>query len=335
MSSLLYFPHTVCKDKTLLKSALFLFDRFEYIVPYKDYLKDHPPDDIEIQETLEIIGHPIVPTSAEKEAACKEIKQVCEGKMSKSINFRLSADLDYKTKNYLIFPEKFNLETWKILQEQGLTKQLGEEVDHDFVMEEGLGYFMMAMLALSCVNDKKQLVTDRPDAFKALYLASGDEVRTEASNFNDFHHQLLKIRTKTFDFSEIPFSRLLDLRKKKNSLLKELRDNYLNNYQEFLTGLQGLDSPREIERRVQDYNAKLENDMEELEKALSTHFARSILSKTIISTVAGVFFSEAIFPLSSFFTVPAVLTGQLLEYRDKRRELLKKCKFAWLYEVDT
>ena len=39
MTTGLYFPHTICANKTILKNALFLFDELEYIVPYKGFSK--------------------------------------------------------------------------------------------------------------------------------------------------------------------------------------------------------------------------------------------------------------------------------------------------------
>jgi hypothetical protein len=330
-STALYFPHTVCNDKSLLKSALFLFDDLEYIIPWKNFDRDNPPKDPQVREAMELMGRPIMPAHVEQEAAHKEIVKVCKGKVAKKLNFRPSK----KAGNYLIFPQKFDYKTWELLEKKKLTQQLDEEFYYDYAVAPSLGHFLMAMLALACSQGKKQLVTDRPDAFKALYLASADELRSSSSNLDDVHKRLLNIRIKGFDFSRIRFSRPLNLRTKEGSLLSDLRQNYLRTHQECLSEVEKVsDNLREIDKCVESYMDKAEKDLKELKRALRVHATTTLLSKTIISTIAGIA-SETIVPSSGFLTSSAVLTGQLAGYRDKRRELLKKHKFAWLYEVGT
>ena len=258
--------------------------------------------------------------------------------MADKLNFRPSK----KPGGYLIFPQKFEYETWMLLKKQNLARQLSKELDYDFAMTQSLGHFMMAMLAVACSGDKKQkrknkkqLVTEYPDAFKALYLASGDDVRTSKSNLADVRHRLLNIRLKSFDFSKVPFSRLLELREKEEPLLADLRENYLNTYNDCLAEIEEVaDNPREIDSCIRRYTRKAERDLKELKLALRRNAASTLLSSTVISTVAGIA-SETIVPSSGFLASSAVLTGQLVKYRDKRRELLKKHQFAWLYETGT
>lgn len=334
MDTGLYFPHTMCRDKELLKSALFLFDEFEYIVPWEGFEKEYPSEDPHVQETVELIGKPIIPSPVEQKAAHKEIAQVCMGKMASQLNFRPSGKRE--DGGYLIFPQKFDQATWDLLEEKKLIKQLGKEVDYDYFMTQILGQFMMAMLALACSGNKKQkkqLVTDNPNAFKALYLASADDIRTNLSKIQDAHHWLLNIRIKSFDFKKISFSRILSLRKKETPLLHELRKNYLENHQSCLSEIEEVsNNPREIDRCIRRYTDQAEQNLKELKQALRLHSATTLLSKTIVSAVAGIA-SETIVPSSGFLASSAVLVSQLIEYKDKRRELLKNHKFAWFYEV--
>jgi len=330
MSTALYFPHTLCSDKSLLKSALFLFDDLEYIVPDAGFALNFPADDPEVQKAIELIGCPIVPTVDERKAAHAEIVQVCNGRMAKKLNFRPSKN----SERYLIFPRKFDDETWRLLKKRGLVEQLGDEVDYDYLTTNGLGHFLMAMLALACTQGKKQLITDCPDAFKALYLSSADDVHASSANPGDFSQRLLNIRTRGFDFSQISFSRLLDLRSKETALLSDLRLNYLQTHRECLAEVETSQNPREIDKCVKKYTGKAEKDLKELKRALGVNAATALLSKAVVSTVAGIA-SETIVPSSGFITSSAILCGQLVGYRDKRRELLKKHKFAWLYETGT
>lgn len=332
MATGLYFPHTVCNDKSLLKSALFLFDELEYIVPDREYPARHPPADPQVRETLELIGVPIVPTENEQKAAHKEIEQVCKGKIAKHLNFQPRAE----SEQYLIFPQKFDWKTWELLRKKKLAAQLGEENDYDFTMTTSLGLFMMAMLALSCAKREKQLVTDNPDAFKALYLASADDVQPTALKMDDVRQRLLNIRMKSFNVPSVPFARLLDLRSKEDAFLRELRTNYLATHKDCLDEIETVsDNPREIERCVARYAQKAEEGLKELKRALRINAAKTLLSNTIISTVVGMIGSKLTNPAVGYLASSGVLAGQLFDYQDKRRELLKKHKFAWLYEVGT
>ena len=327
MSTGLYFPHTTCNDEQILKSALFLFDQLEYIVPYKGYEDQHPPKNSSIRRALSIIGKPIVPTSIEKTKAKKEIETVCRSNITDNLNFKLKDE----ESSYLIFPDKFSWETWKFLERKKLTKQLGGKYGFDYITSRGLGHFMMAMLALSCAGKKKQLVTNYPDAFKALYLASADKVSKDINLIANAKHRLLNIKTKSFDFSNIPFSKLIDLRDKESSLLTELRKNYYSVHSKYMSEIESVsDNSREIDDCVTEYAIEAEKGLAELKSALRMHATTTLLSKSVISTVAGIA-SETIVPSSGYLASAAYLTGELANYNDKRRNLLKNNKFAWLY----
>ncbi|MCI0660381.1 MAG: hypothetical protein L0220_04840, partial [Acidobacteria bacterium] len=163
-----------------------------------------------------------------------------------------------------------------------------------------------------------------------------DDVRQTALQVDDARRQLLNIRTRSFDFSEVSFARLLKLRSKEDALLRELRNNYLATHQDCLNEIEGVsDNPREIARCVDRHTKKAEEGIKELKRALRINAAKSLLSNTIISTVAGVIGGKLINQSVGYLASSFVLTGHLFDYQDKRRELLKKNQSAWLYEVGT
>jgi hypothetical protein len=69
----IYYPHTGVKTTELLKSGLLLWDRVEYIAPYRPSEPDIPwigeEDDLLVREAMELLLVAHVPTDEEKASA--------------------------------------------------------------------------------------------------------------------------------------------------------------------------------------------------------------------------------------------------------------------------
>ena len=74
MDRALYFPYTTPRDQSLLKEALILWDKLEFIVPWRHF--DHNTDDEEILRALEVVGQQITPSEAAKERCHVRLKQL-------------------------------------------------------------------------------------------------------------------------------------------------------------------------------------------------------------------------------------------------------------------
>ena len=87
MQSALYYPFTGPERESFLKTALFLWDSVDFIVPYADFRPYGNTRDSD--EALEIIGRNYVPTEEDKRNAHEELKDFCHGPLPSKLNFEL------------------------------------------------------------------------------------------------------------------------------------------------------------------------------------------------------------------------------------------------------
>ena len=71
MYSALYYPHIAINDNNLIRNALLLWDKLEYITPFKDITTWNNDEDY--NNALSIISEPHVPSDEEKESAHETI----------------------------------------------------------------------------------------------------------------------------------------------------------------------------------------------------------------------------------------------------------------------
>jgi hypothetical protein len=76
MRSALYFPHTTIDNVNLVKTALLLWDKLEYIVPRQDFGSVH--GNRHVQRAMEIIGKERVPSKSEKREAHGLVEKMAE-----------------------------------------------------------------------------------------------------------------------------------------------------------------------------------------------------------------------------------------------------------------
>jgi hypothetical protein len=170
MHSALYYPHTQTKDESLLKASLFLWDSLEFIVPYDGYM--FRGNNREVAEALEVIGKPLLPSEQDKKAAHEEVVDI----VTSNIPERLALHLEDDDSRYLIYPEKFDYETWHVLKQFNLAEQYHHFGEYqDYVLSQGFGLYLMSVLAVVCAGGRKRLVTDKVDAYTALYKSISDE----------------------------------------------------------------------------------------------------------------------------------------------------------------
>ena len=155
MQSALYYPFTGPEDDSFLKTALFLWDSVDFIVPYSDFRPYGKSP--EADEALEIIGRNYVPTEEDKRNAHEELSDLCQGPLPNKLKF----DLEKPERAYSFYPEKLLHETWDMLAESKLAEIVsdGKAVRH-VATGPLFGYYMMSILAVCCSQGRKRLVTD-------------------------------------------------------------------------------------------------------------------------------------------------------------------------------
>ena len=324
MQSALYYPFTRPKSELFLKTALFLWDSVDFIVPF-DGFKPRGKSDEEI-EALEIIGRPYVPTEKDKRNAHEELEKICDSPISKKLNFKL----ENPDENYDFYPEKLLDETWRMLSQSQLAKVVTNDSNVSHASTGRLfGYYMMTILAVCCSQGEKRLVTDENDIYRTLANVLGDSASSNAAK-DDWHGRLIALTLKGPDFGDIPLKKLLDLRKTENELLTVSRRNFLDQVDKTALDIaKNADNHNIVRERIRQYTDYMENNLKELKRALRRSATSTLLSKefgfSLLAATAAVTFE----PISGGIATVGGLAKGLMDYQDRRRDLLRKHPSAW------
>jgi len=322
METAIYYPSIGCNNKELVKEALFLWDKLEFIVPDRGMSLTSGSDDKELNEAIELVGHRLVPSEEAKEIAHNEILDVVSLPDKSKLKFELS---DSKGMHG-IFPQKFMNKTWGELKSRNLYYDGTGEFSSSYVLDETLGLYMMSALAVSCAGGMKRVVTDKVDAYQSLYNSLSD--MTDGDDLKD-KTPILTIPLKGINLKDISFKRLLHLRKNEGDLLRELRTNYVKNIDDCTKEIEGVKRIDLIKEVTSDFADKMERELRELKRALRINATKTILSKEFAVVVLGIAMSN-IAPVGGALSTGALIKS-LVDYKDKRREILKKSAASWLF----
>ena len=331
MHSALYYPFTGPERESFVKTSLFLWDTVDFIVPFRDFMpRGRTRDEA---EALEIIAHPYVPTAADKQNAHEEFEKICEGEVTDQFVFDLSSPESV----YDFYPQKLLPETWDLLAESRLAHIIKSEDGVSGASTNGLfGYYMMSVLAVCCSNERKRLVTDNHDPYRALANIMVDEKQSEGEK-DDWLGRLIAISLSGPDFGDISLRRLIELRKNEDQLLQEMRRSFTNTVDETASSIaEHSNNPNVVVELINAFTAKTEKDLTELKRALNRSATSLILSKecafSVATYAAGLLASPVTGGLSLAGAVLTAggLTSALMSYQDRRRKLLRDHPTSWL-----
>jgi hypothetical protein len=332
MYSALYYPNIQIQRTDLLKTALLLWDRLEFITPFPEW--GQHADDRSVQEALELITRPHVPSQEEKRLAHQGILELATSDLPRDFLLEPS---DFETR-YRIYPQKFLPESWDALRETKLAEPHRGRFD-EWAMSSSLGLAMMSILAEACAGSELRTVTDEVSSFKLLAKSITDLHGGAFGPVGDDVERLVTISLKIVDASRISLKRLVDFRKseeaKAGASIRLLRHNYLKQIDSFVTRLASVRdhqaSRKEIERQ---FKQEMRDDLANLREALKQKRTDAVFSKDVgVAVIAAA--GMAIPPL----TVPATLlaVGALIQkasnYRAERKAMLGKHAMAWLFEM--
>jgi hypothetical protein len=174
MRSALYYPHTTIENEGLVKTALLLWDRLEFIVPWQGFQPRYR--DRQMARAMELVGAPRCPDDNEKREAHTRIEELISDRLPPKffLDRRRRPDDSYE-----VYPQKFLPDTWSLLQKARLSGRLLP--NSDYPMSEFGGLMVMSILADSCAGTTRARVTDRGDAYATIsgYLGN-DPPRPEA-----------------------------------------------------------------------------------------------------------------------------------------------------------
>lgn len=328
MNDAIYYPSIRCTNRGMVSAALFLWDSLSFIVPHEG-VAGRTGDD-ELDEALEVLGQDLVPSREAKREATAEVRQLLEAVRAGTLDLKLSSDSEEPT--YRIYPEKFEIELWNELIDEGVTAF--DAANDVFNVRDTLGLYMMSMLAAACGAGRKRLITDHTASYESLYRSLADLSPGHKSDPNSSGTTpLLTVALRGIDFDAIPFEQLLSLRREESSLQRAMRNAYLEAVDRCVGEIAShATRPDVADEIITQFASSMERDLSELKRYLKREAGQMLLSKEFGVAVLALAWSAAE-PISGGVLSAGALGRGLMQYQDRRRKLLESHASAWLYET--
>ena len=339
MRTALYFPHTEVRSKSVVHTALLMWDSLEFIVPFHAYQPHY--DDSETAEAMEVIGQKRIPTEKEK----RDLHVLVEDLISAGIpeTFRYSPASGRQDYTYEMWPQKLLGDTWDLLRSAGLTDRPLD--NHDYPMSQAAGLSVMAILADVLAGQTRARITDRGLAYATI--ANAPKVAGDAQE----PMRIVPLTLNGIAVDRLPIERLIEFRKRefkerRGSDYRALRHNYLNAIEQHFGRIANV-APHSRERVELDrvFESDMEDDLRDLKRELGFARNEAWLGKDVLTlAIAGGALLGAAAGIPDI-PVPEVVTGAgsaamlggLLGTGNKlakaRYDILRKHPMAYLYEV--
>ena len=333
MRSALYYPHTEITSKSTLATALLLWDQIRVIVPDKQYKPSY--GDREMAEAFEVIGVAHCPRESEKKEVHELIEDFATRPLPEAFTYRSVGNPD---RLFEIYPPKFLPETWEILQQAGLAA--------DYGLSESSGLMIMGLLSDCCAGKSFARVTDRNDAcarLAGLLADTGQQGQATAES-----QQLGTVSLDVIDPTQIPFEKLLDLRRKEQKIwsgrqLKELRHRYLERLQTEAAKLGEFTKESDIAECKRQFQDDMREDLGALKEELKLEAKATLATKefmgTVVTAVGTIAAAAALHPVAGVVSAAGTmatiggLIGTKSKFAQSRRRILLAHPMAYVYEV--
>lgn len=349
MLTALYYPHTVLRgggphnphrDEGLLKTALLLWDRLEFIVPHEGFPIRNSYSSREFNQAIELIGSGIVPNKTQKQRAHKMVEEL--------VTSPLPADFAWDERipddqRYEIYPGKFLWETLDALKQTNLAMPGGGGADEDWVMGRNVGLAIMSILAEACAGTQKRLVTDQSNSYRLLARSIAELHKVPDGHAATDSERLVTIAAKLVDPKQFTLEELIKLRereqKKPGDQLRKLRIKFMTHVDTFVKRIAECHGDtadiQEIERQ---YEEEMRGDLVELQDSLKRNRTDVLASKDF---GVGTFATAGSAIMAAGYSIPAMslvaATGTVgtlwasgRAYKAKRRDVLSKHAMSWL-----
>jgi hypothetical protein len=343
MRSALYYPHTTIENEGLVKTALLLWDRLEFIVPWENFRPHHA--DRQMARALELIGVPRCPDDNEKKEAHTRIKELIDGRLPPQffLDHRRRSDEPYE-----VYPQKLLPKTWSLLQKASLSGKLLP--NSDYPMSEFGGLMVMSILADSCAGTTRARVTDRGEAYATISSYLGNDPQGPKIKRSDASEQLVPVSLKVLDAPSMKLTDLIELRereeKESGHSLRDLRHRYVASLEDYVSKITNQKATKaDAQTILNEYAQDMERDLRELRKELGFAFKDAILSKEMLVTALAAVGTVASWALDVPVSLTGIVTtggvpvtiGGLLAVRNKylsaRHTIMKNHPMAYLYEI--
>ncbi|MCJ2105915.1 hypothetical protein MKK70_11115 [Methylobacterium sp. E-041] len=340
MKSAVYYPHTQLKQPGVLKSALLLWDKLEFIVPYKDFELEHPDKDV--QDGLEVIGSAYCPSEEDKSNAHAMIEDFATGPLPESFLYHGDRVNDFY--RYGMFPEKLLPETWGMLRELRLVGR--DSYNGHVPLEDSAGLALMSILADCCAGKTKTRITDRGIAYAALTNLMTNQGQAGC----DQYELIVPITFSVIKTSDIPLKNLVAFRRREAAkgghAIRDLRHRYLDCLNKQIGSLKDVAKHSDRIEINRQFEVEMTDDLKFLRDELRSSkkevfFSKEIVMSAVAATASFIAASKGV-PLDipgvwnaagSAITIGGILSTQN-KFASSRAAIMKKHPMAYLYELE-
>lgn len=332
MYTAVYYPFKSVQSKKLLKLALLLWDRLEYIIPgYGDEWMER--SDTEEAEALNLVGHGVVPDGQQQQLAHDMIAEMLTSPACKSALLKAEG----KSK-VTIFPGKFKENTRYLLAEHGLGVAAEFDSKGYWTPSKPLGLIMMAMLAEACAGSQKRMVTDQASSYKTLTTSILHIHEGPPENVSVPMEQLVSVALKTVDADQFTIQQLIEFRRDANGpqahQYRELRHRFLGRVDHYASKIAKCSQESDIDELERLYKQEMEDDLANLKDALKDTRTTALIQVGIDTLIAG---ASLVLPEGSSKLGVCKRIGSLVNtskaYSKERRAELRKHPMSWLFEL--
>ena len=347
MYTALYYPYAEISNESILKTGLLLWDKLEYICPYRGYPQN--PRSYNVGAALELISKPHLPSKEEKRLMHSEVEKLISSELPDWFIFiPENPELGYS-----IYPQKMFDETWQLLLNSDFVKRATAHSTEDswysgneYIMSSSLGLTLMSILADCCAGSQKRMVTDEVDSYSALtrYIPQIDEgqylglkgLKVSKTPFAEPHYEkLITVSLKSLNLDDIDIKQLINLRereaKENDTLLRELRRNYFTNLDSYIKQLtEEARHEGDCAEILRTFEIAAEDDLLDLKRELKLNAKKTLLSKEVLGAIVAQAFS-VVEPVSTSLISVGLLGKSLTDYRANKRKVLTDHSMSWLY----
>jgi hypothetical protein len=322
----LYYPHTQIRDSRVVKAAMLIWDEIEIIVPYKDFKLTSVSSEVDkvIKETDFLQVRP--PEEEQQAAAQKKIITLFSGDLPDWFLFRPGQP---EEQEYLVYPEKLDLETWIQLKKAGVASEITSGDTSHMVLNRSVGLTLMTILAETYAGTTRELLTDVPDAQRAkAHVMAEAAGGTPLTKLSVNERQLVDISLSGVGTDNISLTSLIAAHNDSRRQLRKARALYRRAVGTALQSITPQSTKDDIEWIANDFNQKMRDYREELGNALRVQAAQLLIGPIL----GGLFSLVGLLPATI-----ATLTGTIgawLKFRTEREKTLSESPATWLYYLE-
>lgn len=336
MRSALYYPHTDVRSEGLMKSALLTWDKLHSIIPHEGYRPDYGDNRLMV-EAWELIGEGLVVKPDEQKIAHANIENMLKAGLPLEFNFL--ANQDKTGTPYEIWPQKFAMETWQLMQAHQLTPSQLPNGDYPFTHEGGV--MVMSKLADAMAGKHYARVTDQSLAFGMTANYEPDQATEQA----------VVMTLDLVDANRLSLKELIKFRSNEDRHGYELRQNYLKAVEAHVAELKTLTTMRQIDDKNHQFKRDMQRDLITLGEVITGNKLELVLKPVIVTTLVAIGAGVAAatgggaaalvvagtMALGATATEVADKLSKIVEqgfgYNKKQREAMAKHPMAYMYQA--